>query len=165
MTDTPAQRLRSAIHALSLHGAGSRDEAEALGRLSYYLTDKTADRLIEAVRPDKAVTAKAPPRGPAQGVLGSDGFVHFARSHLQGVNCEVHHGDGGGDAGSESCGVGVIIMPTGQPRVVVQVKHIDGSSLTAVLLKFDAEVLIECLEEARDKADALAEAAMTATKQ
>lgn len=45
-----AARLKAAIHELSLHGSQSRDEARALGGLSYYLTAQTADKLVRAVR-------------------------------------------------------------------------------------------------------------------
>lgn len=46
---TPADRLRKALHDLSLYGAKTPDERAALGRLSYYLTGTTAEKIAKAV--------------------------------------------------------------------------------------------------------------------
>ena len=45
-----ADSLKKAIHALSLNGCKSRDEAHALGKLSYYITGPTLEKLVAAVK-------------------------------------------------------------------------------------------------------------------
>lgn len=50
VAETPVERLRKAVHALSLKGAQSRDEAHALNLLSYYGTNQTLQKLVDAVR-------------------------------------------------------------------------------------------------------------------
>lgn len=45
-----ADRFRKVIHDLALHGAASRDEARALGLLSYYLTGTTAEKIVAAIK-------------------------------------------------------------------------------------------------------------------
>jgi hypothetical protein len=49
---TAEERLKARMHDLSLHGAVTRDEARALGLLSYSVTTPTLRKLVEAIRGD-----------------------------------------------------------------------------------------------------------------
>lgn len=92
--------------------------------------------------------------------------VHEAPA-LEGIVCEVQHPVGGGEFTNEkgSFGCGVIVLPTGQPRVIVQIKHADGTSLGATLKDAtDAAIMISCLMDAAQEAQRLADAADAAKR-
>jgi hypothetical protein len=97
-------------------------------------------------------------------MAGPDRVVHQA-PNLEGIVCEVQHAVNKGDFTLEpgSLGIGVTILPTGQPRIILQVKHADGTSLGAMLKDALAcATVMECLLDAHKEAGAIAAAAAAA---
>lgn len=95
--------------------------------------------------------------------------VVFNSPELEGISCEVQHSIASGkpfcpDPGM--CGVGVVVLPTGQPRLVLQIKHHDGTSLSATLASSGATLaLLECIVDAQSEAQDIADAAEKAVRQ
>jgi hypothetical protein len=87
--------------------------------------------------------------------------------NLEGVEVEVQHalGQGGPAEGLGMFGFGVITMPNGQPRVLAQIRHHDGSSLGSILKAGDVQTLREVLADCEATAQAISLAADQATKQ
>lgn len=88
-----------------------------------------------------------------------DGQLIHEAPNLEGIVCEVQHSVGQGAFTREhgSLGIGVVILPTGQPRVILQVKHADGTSLGATLKdSVDSAIIMECLAEAHMAAERIA---------
>ncbi|MFL6864055.1 MAG: hypothetical protein ACJ8DZ_13760 [Allosphingosinicella sp.] len=81
---------------------------------------------------------------------------------LDGIACEVQHSFGKGEFTNErgTFGCGVLVLPTGQPRVVVQIKHADGSCLGATLKDaIDITTVVSCLLDAAREAQRIADQA------
>lgn len=101
--------------------------------------------------------------------MSDDGnHVIFSRPSLEGIEAQVQHTMATGKPYTDapgSCGVGVVTLPTGQPRVIFQVKHADGSSLAVIMKAGDAETVRECLVDAMALAQAIADAAATEVRQ
>lgn len=104
-----------------------------------------------------------------EGKIVADGrSVVFNHPEMEGLTCEVQHSL---KSGKPFCpdpgliGVGVVVLPTGQPRLVLQIKHADGTSVSATLKGPDLRLLLECLDDAAEKAEAIAKAATTALRQ
>lgn len=101
-----------------------------------------------------------------EGKITEDGLsVIYNQPEMEGVVVEVQHALQSGkpfcpDPGL--CGVGVVTLPTGQPRIVLQIKHADGTSVSATLLEPTAILLLECLADAMDEAQRIADAAKAA---
>jgi hypothetical protein len=96
------------------------------------------------------------------------GSVIFEHPTLEGISCEVQHNvQSGKPHTSESglIGVGVVTLPTGQPRLILQVKHPDGTSLGGVLNAGDATTIMECIADAMIEAQAIADRADQAVRQ
>lgn len=102
----------------------------------------------------------------SEGRITDDGqSVVFNFPEMEGVQCEVQHTLSSGKPFSPEpgmCGVGVVILPTGQPRLLIQIKHADGTSLGATWLNSHATVMLECIVDAMAKAQAIADAAREA---
>lgn len=97
-----------------------------------------------------------------EGRITEDGkSVIYERPDMAGLACEVQHSV---RSGKPFCsepgmyGVGVVVMPTGQPRLVLQVKHADGTCLGATLLADGAMILLECIADAMEEAQRIADA-------
>lgn len=105
----------------------------------------------------------------SEGVIQPDGkTVVFPGPVMEGLACEVQHTMSTGrpyTAESGQCGFGTVTLPTGQPRVVMQVRHPDGSSLSVTLKFDDVEVMLECLLETAADAHDMAEAASRTARQ
>lgn len=88
--------------------------------------------------------------------------VVYHHPTMEGFDCEVQHSLASGKPVTDKpglIGVGVVTLPTGQPRLVVQIKHPDGTSVSATLKGRDLRTLIECLTDAGNEAEAIALAA------
>lgn len=86
---------------------------------------------------------------------------------LEGIACEVQHSVGQGEFETRPgmFGFGVLVLPTGQPRIVCQLKHADGTSLSATLKDaVDSAVVLECLVDAMKEAQRIADAGDTARR-
>jgi hypothetical protein len=96
-----------------------------------------------------------------EGRIAEDGkSVIYNFPEMEGVICEVQHSLKSGkgfcpDPGM--CGVGVVTMPTGQPRLILQIKHADGTSLGATLTESRALAILECIADAMDEAQKIAD--------
>lgn len=96
-----------------------------------------------------------------EGLIAEDGkSVIYNAPDMEGVCVEVQHSVQSGkpfcpDFGM--CGVGVVTMPTGQPRLVLQTKHADGTSLGATLTETSALTLLECIVDAMAEAQRIAD--------
>lgn len=105
----------------------------------------------------------------SQGTINPDGVTAtFPVPDMDGLICEVQHSARSGKPVSVEhglCGYGVVIMPNGQPKVLLQVKHADGTSLSVPLQIADAATLLECLTGAIATALTLSRTAHSATKQ
>lgn len=86
---------------------------------------------------------------------------------LNGIELEVQHPTAGGEMTDDlgSIGFGVILMPNGQPRVVGQIKHADGTSLCLTLLKPHMTTLRKILATCDAEAELIAATAGTAVRQ
>lgn len=94
-----------------------------------------------------------------------NGHCEHPAPMMEGLRCEVQHSAGKGEFTSEPgmLGVGVVIMPSGQPRLIVQAKHADGTSLNVVLKDAgDVAVFSDCLLEKFQEAQAIAAACAAA---
>lgn len=103
----------------------------------------------------------------SQGILQANGETVVAQPELEGFAAEIQHTVATGRPYTPEqglIGAGVIVMPTGQPRIVLRLKHPDGSSVSATLKAQDALLLIEILTETMDSAQAIADAAGRAAK-
>lgn len=105
----------------------------------------------------------------SEGVIQPDGkSVIFHAPEMEGISCKVQHSVA---SGKPQCpepgmlGVGVVVLPTGQPRVVLQIKHADGTSLSASMLQSGLVTVMECLVDAFATAQALADKTATAVRQ
>ena len=103
-----------------------------------------------------------------EGTIIDDATVLFRHPTLEGIACEVQHSVQSNkpratDLGS--IGAGIVTLPTGQPRIILQVKHADSDSLAAVLRHDDALTVIEVLIDAVRRAQALADATDRAVRQ
>lgn len=105
----------------------------------------------------------------SEGIIQPDGkTVVFPGPVMEGFDCEVQHTMQTGKPYTDKRGMlgfGVVVLPTGQPRVVMQVKHPDGSSLSAALKREDVALLFECLIDAAQNAEAKASDAAGAARQ
>lgn len=102
-----------------------------------------------------------------EATIVAPGQCQHEAPELEGIVCEVQHSVGQGEFTTElgSFGFGVIILPTGQPRVVCQIKHADGTSLGATLkTSVDAATALECLMAAMEEAQRIAEEAAAAKR-
>jgi hypothetical protein len=84
----------------------------------------------------------------------TEGSFHIHNPEMEGVQCEIQHGVNSGDFTKVHgvLGVGVAIQPmTGEPRIIMQMKHADGRSMTAVLTFLDLNSFSECLLDANRK--------------
>jgi hypothetical protein len=105
----------------------------------------------------------------SHGRIQPDGqSVVFPHPVMDGFAAEVQHSVASGkpycpDPGM--CGIGVVTLPTGQPRLVMQTKHADGTSLSVTLKAADALVLLDCLVDGMAQAQAISEAADKAVPQ
>lgn len=104
----------------------------------------------------------------SEGEITSDGqSVIFHQPDLEGVQTEVQHSVKSGkpfEPRPGMVGFGVVILPTGQPRIVMQIKHADGTSLGASFIKDTLIALLECACDASCKADDIAVAAAQASR-
>lgn len=101
-----------------------------------------------------------------EGKITEDGrSVVFNKPEMEGVVCEVQHSIQSGKpfcADPGLCGVGVVTLPTGEPRLVLQIKHADGTSISATLLESTAIMVLECLADAMNEAQKIADATKAA---
>jgi hypothetical protein len=101
-----------------------------------------------------------------EGRFAPDGkSVIFNAPEMEGVECEVQHSVRSGKGFCPTpglCGVGVVTLPTGQPRVVLQIKHSDGTSLSATLTQSIGLAILECIADGMAEAQRIAEAAKEA---
>lgn len=84
---------------------------------------------------------------------------------LEGIVCEVQHSVGQGEFTTElgTLGCGVLILPTGQPRLIIQMKHADGRSMGATLKDVvDTATFLSCLMDAAQEAERIAAETATA---
>jgi hypothetical protein len=88
-----------------------------------------------------------------------EGFYNIDHPELEGVECQIQHGNQAGVIALGTLAVGVIIGPDGLPRMLVQSKHSDGAGLVAVLRMEEFVTLAECFGGASRKAAAIAAAA------
>lgn len=104
-----------------------------------------------------------------EGIIQPDGqSVIYRYPPMEGVTCEVQHNLASGKpfcAEPGVLGVGVVVLPTGQPRIVLQIKHSDGTSLSATLLNSGLLTIMECLVDAHRTAQSLADASAKAARQ
>jgi hypothetical protein len=84
------------------------------------------------------------------------GFYNVDHPELEGLECQVQRGNQAGVPDPGLVGVGVIIGPDGQPRVLLQMKHADGESLISVLRVDEFFVLAGCMAEVAGKAGDIA---------
>lgn len=105
----------------------------------------------------------------AEGKISDDGnSVIFTQPLLEGTIAQVQHGLSTGRAFTDTpgtCGCGVVTLPTGQPRVILQVKHSDGTTLAVIMGKTDAQIIADCLSDAMERAQAIADTADKAVRQ
>lgn len=101
-----------------------------------------------------------------EGRITDDGkSVIYNRPEMEGVALEVQHSVQSGKpfcAEPGLCGVGVVTLPTGQPRVVLQIKHSDGTSLSATLTESSGILVLECIADAMQEAQRIADEAQAA---
>lgn len=105
----------------------------------------------------------------SEGVIQPDGkSVVFPGPEMEGFDCEVQHTMSTGKpytAERGMMGFGVVTLPTGQPRVVMQVRHPDGESLSVTLTSVDVALLASCLFDAAGAAQEQADAVQKASRQ
>lgn len=100
--------------------------------------------------------------------MDSNGISAVVQPMMEGANIEVQHSYASGKpytAERGLWGVGVVTMPNGQPRIIMQVKHADGTSLSMTLKSDDMLMIVDSLIEAAHKSDAIAAAADSAVRQ
>jgi hypothetical protein len=88
----------------------------------------------------------------AKPIPPQEGFYNIDHPELEGVECQVQHGNAAGVTAQGSVAVGVIVGPDCQPRILFQTKHADGASLIAVMTAEDFFVLASCMADASGKA-------------
>lgn len=96
-----------------------------------------------------------------EGRISEDGkSVIYPQPELEGIACEVQHSVQSGKpftAEPGMIGAGVVVMPTGEPRVILQTKHADGTSLSGTLRFPDLMLLLECMVDAGRTAQGIAD--------
>ena len=104
-----------------------------------------------------------------EGRISEDGrSVLFGPPELEGVMCEIQHGSASPDTIKPitevpgTLGAGVLILPSGQPRVVIQLKHPDGTSLGCVLDAASCRTVLECIIDAGVRAQQICDEAKAA---
>lgn len=101
----------------------------------------------------------------SEGQITPDGQVAYHRPPLEGIVTEVQHSIESRKPVTTMpgmVGAGVVVLPTGQPRVIIQVKHPDGTSLAAILNAQCLATITEILEDGGKKAQGIADAASAA---
>lgn len=105
----------------------------------------------------------------SEGIIQPDGeSVIFQQPNLEGIVCEVQHTIQTGKPFTTEpglWGVGVVTLPTGQPRLVIQTKHADGASLSVTLKASEAQLAVECLVDAINEANRIAAAVAGTVRQ
>lgn len=100
-----------------------------------------------------------PPENEAR--LVGDDLVECAAPKLSGIECEVQYGLRSGKPIADLPGTvafGTIVLPTGQPRVIVQISHPDGTSLAGIVRgRAEFATLAECLRDAGLQAQTIAD--------
>lgn len=102
-----------------------------------------------------------------EGTIIDGETVVYQQPQMEGVQCEVQHSLKSGKPMTKErgiMGVGVVTLPTGQPRLIVQIKHPDGTSLSATLMATGALTMVDCLIDAMTEAQRLSEAADAAKR-
>lgn len=103
----------------------------------------------------------------SEGIIQPDGSVQFPSLKLEGFSCEVQHSVNSGRPMTDEDGtvdVGVMVMPGGQPRVILQIQHPDGTSMAASLLKAEVMMLNACVADAEARATSVARSATKAPR-
>jgi hypothetical protein len=104
-----------------------------------------------ANNPDPMAPKECPPAPP--------GYFNIDAPSLTGIAVQVQHGGGMGTDKLGTIGVGVIIYPNGTPRMSVQVKHADGTSLGVTMNRTEFLELAAIMTEEFVKADQVQAAA------
>jgi hypothetical protein len=104
----------------------------------------------------------------AEGTIVNGTTVLFSHPELEGFRCEVQHSVQSNKPRTDqlgTIGIGVVTLPTGQPRLILQVKHADTDSLATILRHADAMTLVEILIDKMAEAQAIADASDVAVRQ
>ena len=94
--------------------------------------------------------------------------VVFDHPALEGITCQVQHSVGSGKPHSTepgTVGVGVVTLPTGQPRLVMQIKHADGTSMACIMMAAECMTIVDCISDAAILAQQIATGADRAVRQ
>jgi hypothetical protein len=80
---------------------------------------------------------------------------------LEGVHCQVQRGGFGNAVDDKgTLGVGAILWPDGKSRMIVQIRHADGSNLAAILDEDEFLAIVDCIVSAGEKAESIERAAV-----
>lgn len=102
-----------------------------------------------------------------EGRIGSNNDVLVDRPAIELFDVEVQHPVGRGNLTLElgTIGAGIVMQPTGNPRVILMITHPDNTGLSVILNGRELHELISLLADANRAAGKAQQASVKSTRQ